>query len=69
MSLTGNSIGIMAGCAIQDPKKVTTVPPMLILPLMMFSGIYNKINSIPVVFRWLQYMSPFRYGLHSVMQN
>jgi ABC-type multidrug transport system permease subunit len=43
--------------------------PVLLLPLMMFSGLYNKLDSIPGWISWLQYISPFRYGLHGALLN
>jgi ABC-type multidrug transport system permease subunit len=42
---------------------------MLLLPLMMFSGLYNKLNSIPDYVSWIQYISPFKYGLHMILES
>ena len=39
------------------------------LPLMAFSGMYNKLNDIPSWISWVQYISPFRYGLHMLLEN
>ena len=69
VSLVGNSIGFFSGSLFQDVKKATSMAPVLILPLMMFSGMYNKLNSIPAWISWLQYISPFRYGLHMLLLN
>ena len=69
MALVGNSIGFFTGCLFQDAKKASGMSPLLLLPLMMFSGLYNKLNSIPSWISWLQYISPFRYGLHMTLLN
>jgi len=69
VSLVGNSIGFFTGALFQDVKKATSMAPALLLPLMMFSGMYNKLSSIPVWISWLQYISPFRYGLHMLLLN
>jgi ABC-type multidrug transport system permease subunit len=69
MALVGNSIGFFTGALFQDVKKATSLAPVLLLPLMMFSGIYNRLSSIPVWISWLQYLSPFRYGLHMTLLN
>lgn len=69
MALVGNSIGFLTGSLFQDPKKASGLSPVMLLPLMMFSGIYNKLNSIPGWISWLQYISPFRYGLHMLLLN
>lgn len=66
-SLVGNSLGIMTGSIFKDAKRASAMTPLLLLPMMMFSGLYNKLNSIPDWIGWLQYISPFRYGLQAVM--
>ncbi len=67
MALVGNSIGFFTGSLFQDPKQASGLAPVMLLPLMMFSGIYNNLNNIPDWINWLQYISPFRYGLHMVL--
>lgn len=69
MALVGNSIGFFTGALFQDVKKATSLAPVLLLPLMMFSGLYNRLSSIPVWISWMQYVSPFRYGLHMTLLN
>jgi ABC-type multidrug transport system permease subunit len=66
-ALVGNSIGIMSGSLFKDAKRATALTPAFILPMMMLSGLYNKLGSIPIFIRWLQYLSPFRYGIHSLL--
>jgi ABC-type multidrug transport system permease subunit len=66
-ALVGNSIGIMSGSLFKDAKKATALTPAFILPMMMLSGLYNKLGSIPIFIRWLQYLSPFRYGIHALL--
>ena len=65
----GNSLGIMTGSIFKDAKRASAMTPLLLLPMMMFSGLYNKLNSIPEWIGWLQYISPFRYGLQAVLEN
>lgn len=68
-ALVGNSIGFFTGAFFKDAKNASAMAPALLLPLMMFSGLYNKLDSIPKYIAWLQYISPFRYGLHSILLN
>ena len=42
---------------------------MITLPLMAFAGLYNKIRDIPNWISWISYLTPFRYGLHMILQN
>ena len=69
LALVGNSIGFLTGTLFKDERKATSLAPMILLPLMIFSGLYNKLDSIPVFISWLQYVSPFRYGLHEILLN
>jgi ABC-type multidrug transport system permease subunit len=68
-SLVGNSLGILTGSLFKYAKRASAMTPVLLLPLMMFSGLYNKLDSIPGWISWLQYISPFRYGLHGALLN
>lgn len=43
--------------------------PVLLMPLIMFSGLFNKLDSIPNWISWIQYLSPFRYSLHAILLN
>lgn len=36
--LNGNSIGLMAGCAFNDIKVATSIIPLFLMPLTIFSG-------------------------------
>lgn len=38
--LNGNSIGLMAGCAFNEIKVATSIVPMVLLPLIIFSGFF-----------------------------
>lgn len=69
VAFVGNSIGFWTGSLFKDAKNATSMGPALIMPLMMFGGLYNKLNSIPKWIGWMQYISPFRYGLHALLLN
>ena len=59
----------MTGSIFKDAKRASELTPLFLLPMMMFSGLYNKLNSIPDWISWLQYISPFRYGLQALLIN
>lgn len=67
VGMVGNSIGFWTGSLFKDAQRSSAMSPALLMPLMMFSGLYNKLDSIPVWIRWMQYLSPFRFGLHAVL--
>lgn len=39
------------------------------IPLLVVSGMFNKLSSFPEWASWLEYVSPFRYGYQLTMQN
>lgn len=69
MAMVGSSIGIMTGSLFQDAHRATEMSPIILMPLMFFSGMYNRLDSIPKWIGWMQYLSPFKYGLHMLMLN
>ena len=42
---------------------------LVVLPMLTVSGLWNKLTDMPAWTRWLQYLSPFRYGLHLFIIN
>lgn len=69
MAMCGNSLGFTISSLFKDPSSAAAMGPMITLPLMAFSGLYNKLNDIPSWISWLAYLSPFRYGLHMILEN
>jgi len=48
---------------------VSALTPIVMIPLLVVSGIFNNLNDIPPYISWLQYISPFRYGSQMLMEN
>lgn len=69
MAMCGNSIGFFIGAMFKEASQAAAIGPLITLPMMAFSGMYNKLNSTPTWISWLSYISPFRYGLHLIMEN
>jgi hypothetical protein len=69
MCMSGNSLGFFIGSLFKDQKEAAAIGPMITLPLMAFAGLYNKIRDIPSWISWMSYLTPFRYGLHMILQN
>merc|ERR1711862_586027 len=38
--------------------------PLVLLPQMLFSGLFVPINSIPASLRWVQYVCPLKYAIN-----
>ena len=56
-------------CLFPDINVAMAVMPMFLLPLMVFSGFFVQSDSIPVYFRWIQWISPMHYGFVALCLN
>jgi hypothetical protein len=65
----GAAIGVFVSCLFNEISIALAVVPMVILPLMVFSGFFVNTNSIPPYFTWIQYLSPMRYGFIALAKN
>lgn len=45
------------------------VLPVILLPLLLFSGLFVNSNSIPVYFNWIKYISPMFYAFVGMMET
>jgi ATP-binding cassette subfamily G (WHITE) protein 1 len=63
------AVGTVAGAAFSDITMALVVLPLILLPLMMFSGLFVNIGSLPVYFAWIKWISPMRYAYNALMKN
>merc|ERR1712061_934740 len=47
-------------------EKAMQFAPLVLLPQMLFSGLFIPVNSIPVSLRWLQYVCPLKYAINAM---
>ncbi len=62
MSFCGASLGLLIGSVILDPKSVSAVVPVIVLPFMIFSGFFKNRADLPKWLGWIEYISPNKYG-------
>ncbi|KRW98125.1 P-loop containing nucleoside triphosphate hydrolase [Pseudocohnilembus persalinus] len=65
----GNSMGILIGSLFSDPKIASAMMPLIMLPLMQFSGLFGNRNDMWDGLSWIEYLSPFKYGFDAQMHN
>jgi ABC-type multidrug transport system permease subunit len=68
-SLAGNSFGLLIGSSFSDPKVASGLMPLMILPMMLFSGFYKNFGDLPVWIGWIQYISPIKYSFIALANN
>jgi ABC-type multidrug transport system permease subunit len=62
LGYSGSSIGLVIGSVVTDIKSVSTVTPLITLPLFLFSGLFKNFGGLPTWIGWLQYISPIKYA-------
>lgn len=65
----GASFGYMMSCFSSDPQIVMAAATPFIIPMMLFGGLLLNVESIPVYFIWLEYLSWFKYGNEALNIN
>lgn len=65
----GNSLGISLSCLFESLEVSLQGAPLIILPLVLFSGFFVNSNGIPVWFDWIKYLSPMKYSYEALMKN
>lgn len=48
------------------------IPPLagniILMPFLLLGGLFISPSDVPAVFRWIQYITPFRYGYYGLMR-
>jgi len=63
------SIGFLFGTFFPNVTAATSIVPMLIIPLIFFSGLFITYENIPVYFVWMYYLSFVQYAYQIVVVN
>ena len=69
MAFVGSSLGLLIGSISKDEKTGTALISIIAIPMLMFSGVFKNRENYPVWIGWLEYLSPFKYGLASGLLN
>jgi ABC-type multidrug transport system permease subunit len=68
-NLCGMSIGLLAGSLTADPKNANGISMLILIPFLIFSGLFKNQANLPAWIGWIQYISPFKYNFSALMQN
>lgn len=53
MGFVGASLGLLLGSVILDAKSVSSVIPIIILPIILFSGFFKNRHDLPGWLGWI----------------
>lgn len=65
--LSATSLGYLFGAVVDNIDIGLTLMNVVILPLMIGGGFFINVDSIPIYFIWLKYISFFKYSFENMM--
>lgn len=69
IGLASSSVGLFLGCSISNIKTAMEVTPLAFVPQILFAGFFIKMEQVPVVLRWLQYICGLKWGMNIAIAN
>ena len=66
LAIASTSIGLLVGSCVSDPKVAAELMPALIVPQLLFSGVFISVYLIPEFLRWAQYLCSLTYAIRLV---
>ncbi|KAJ3101116.1 hypothetical protein HDU97_001641 [Phlyctochytrium planicorne] len=68
-SFAANAMGTMIGSGVRTPQIGQIMGPLVITIFLIFGGSFLNLDSAPVVFRWIQYISIISFSNKALAQN
>lgn len=59
----------MVAAAFEELNTALSVLPLVLLPLLLFSGLFASADALPVYLSWIRYVSPTYYGYVAMALN
>lgn len=69
IAVTSHSLGLIISAMSNSLETATLISPFIVTLLILFSGFYLNVTSIPVYFIWVYYISYYRYGFEALAIN
>merc|ERR1712025_1368769 len=58
------SLSMIIGGAVASVEKAIQLMPLVMLPQMLFSGLFIPVDAIPSSLKWVQYLCPLKYAIN-----
>ncbi|XP_037932440.1 protein white-like [Teleopsis dalmanni] len=63
------SFGYLISCGSSSTSMALSIGPPVIIPFLLFGGFFLNSASVPIYFKWLSYLSWFRYANEGLLIN
>ena len=64
LGLVSSSISVVLGSVSTNPQDAMALSPVVLIPQVLFAGIFIKTSFMPAYLRWAQYLCPLKYGIN-----
>ncbi len=68
-ALNGMAIGTMAASVFNSVEIALVILPLLLIPMMVFSGLMVNLKTVKPYFAWIPIVSPTQYAYKAIMKN
>ncbi|KDO27028.1 hypothetical protein SPRG_07741 [Saprolegnia parasitica CBS 223.65] len=66
LTSTAVGLGYMVSCLARTPEIAPILGILVILPFVLFGGLFLNLNDIPVYLQWFAYISPLKYAFRGI---
>jgi len=63
LGIASSSLALIVGCAVASAEKAIQFGPLVLLPQMLFSGLFVPVGKVPESLRWVRYLCPLKYSI------
>jgi hypothetical protein len=64
LGITSSGLSMIVGGGVASVEKAIQLAPLVLLPQMLFSGLFIPVDQIPDSLKWVQYMCPLKYAIN-----
>jgi hypothetical protein len=63
LGIASSSLALIVGCGVASAEKAIQFGPLVLLPQMLFSGLFVPVGKVPASLRWVRYLCPLKYSI------
>merc|ERR1719324_2096648 len=64
LAIASSSLALIVSCAVTQPQSAIQFGPLVLIPQMLFAGLFLPVGSIPSSLQWMQYLCPLKYAIN-----